>query len=73
MQGEKEKGTYIGKNKQEKADYLSPYTTCFIIWRRCFSVDNVMSLKSYDHTCNNTLTRTSNVIYNVRVNNAFSY
>ena len=27
--------------------------------------------KSYDHTCNNTLARRSNVIDNVRVNNAF--
>ena len=27
----------------------------------------------YDHTCNNTLARTRNVIDNVRVNNAFSY
>ena len=29
--------------------------------------------KSYDQTCNNTLTRTHNVIENVHVNNAFSY
>ena len=28
---------------------------------------------SYDHTYNNTLARTRNVIDNVRVNNAFSY
>ena len=35
------------------------------------SVDNVVSLKSYDRTCNNTLARTCNVIDNV--NNAFSY
>ena len=26
--GEKEKGTYTGKNKQEKAGSLSHYTTC---------------------------------------------
>ena len=32
-----------------------------------------MSLKSYDHMCNNTLERTCNVIDNVCVNNAFSY
>ena len=30
-----------------------------------------MSLKSYDHTCNNTLARRRNVIDNVRVNNPF--
>ena len=30
-----------------------------------------MSLKSYDHTCNNTLARRRNVIDNVRVNSAF--
>ena len=30
-----------------------------------------MSSKSYDHTCNNILARTRNVIDNVRVNNAF--
>ena len=35
------------------------------------SVDNVMSKTSYDHTCNNTLARTPNVIDNVHVNNAF--
>ena len=34
---------------------------------------NVVSLKSYDHTCNNTLARTRNAIDNVRVNNAFYY
>ena len=28
--------------------------------------------KSYGQTCNNTLARTRNVIYNVLVNNAFS-
>ena len=47
----------------------------FITWRVCYSVDNVMSLKSYmyDHTCKNTLARMRNVIDNVRVNNAFSH
>ena len=44
----------------------------FIIWRRCYSVDNITSYKSYDHTCNNTLARRCNAIDNVRVNNAFS-
>ena len=29
------------------------------------------AIKSYDHTCNNTLARRRNVIDNVRVNNAF--
>ena len=40
----------------------------FIIWRRWYSVDDVVSWKSYDHTCNNTLVQTRD---NVRVNNAF--
>ena len=38
---------------------------------RCYSVDNGMPYKSYDHMCNNTLARLRNVIDNVRVNNAF--
>ena len=33
-----------------------------IIWRRCYSVDNVMSKKSYDHTLHNILARRCNVI-----------
>ena len=32
-----------------------------------------MSYKSYDHTCNNTFSRTRNVIDNVRVNNVLAY
>ena len=35
-------------------------------------MDSVVSLKLYDHMCNNTLARRRNVIDNVRVNNAFS-
>ena len=34
-------------------------------------IDNVVSQKSYDHTCNNTLAHRRNVIDNVRVNNTF--
>ena len=37
------------------------------------SLDNVMSYKSYDHTCNNTLTQMRNVTDNIRVSNAFSH
>ena len=51
--------------------YFTSLTLLFIIWRRCYSVGNVISLKSYDHMCNNTLGRTRNVIDNVRVNNSF--
>ena len=36
-------------------------------------LESVVSYNSYDHTCNNTLPHTRNVIDNVRVNNAFSY
>ena len=35
----------------------------------CYLVDNVGSYKSYDHMCNSTLARTSNVTDNV--NNVF--
>ena len=35
------------------------------------SVGNVVSLKSYDYTCNNTFARRRNVIDNVHVNNVF--
>ena len=34
-------------------------------------MDNVVSEKSYDHACNNTLARTRNVIDNVHVNVRF--
>ena len=44
-----------------------------MILRRCCSVDNVMSYKSYEHTRNNTLARIRNVSDNVRVSNALSY
>ena len=37
------------------------------------SMDNVMSLKLYGHTCNNTLARIRNVIGNFHVNNAFLF
>ena len=36
-------------------------------------MDKIISSKSYDHTCENTLVRTCNVIDNVHVNNVFSY
>ena len=36
-------------------------------------MDNIVSRKSYDHTCNNSLARMLNVIDNIRVNNVFSY
>ena len=39
----------------------------------CYLVNNVVPLKSYDHTCNNTLMRPRNVIDNVRVNDVISY
>ena len=45
----------------------------FIIRRRCYSVNNVMSYNSYYHTCNNTKARMRNGIGNVRVNSAFSH
>ena len=35
------------------------------------SLDNVVSQKLYDYTCNNILARMCNVIDNVRVNNTF--
>ena len=49
------------------------FTRDFIIKRRFYSVDNVMSKKSYEHTCNNTLVCIGNAIGNVRVNNVLAY
>ena len=37
----------------------------------CYLVDNILSLKSYDHTCNNRLAPTCYTINNVRVNDGF--
>ena len=45
----------------------------FIIIRRCYLIDNIVSSKSYDHTCYNTLARTRKVTDNVHANNVFSY
>ena len=42
------------------------------IRRRCYSLGNVVSLKSYGYAFNNSLARTRNAIDNVRVNSAFS-
>ena len=39
----------------------------------CYSVDNVLSEKSYGQTCNKTLARRRNIIDNVCVNNVFSF
>ena len=39
-------------------------------------MDNIVSFKkkkSYDHTCNNTLAHTPNVIGNIRVNNVLTF
>ena len=38
-----------------------------------YLMDNVVSYKTFDHTCNNALARIRNVIDNVRLNNMFSY
>ena len=46
--------------------YLS-YDVAFIQWITSYHK------KTYDHTCNNTLARTRNVIDHVRDNSAFSY
>ena len=44
-------------------DLIVSYDVSVIQW--------ITYVESYDHTCNNTLARTRNVIDNVRVNNAF--
>ena len=59
---------------------LANVTTEMTIWDTFVSLDiaviqwiTLCHKKSYNHTCNNTLARSRNVIDNVRVNNAFSH
>ena len=68
-----------GLRKSLETNSVARYLTSFILYLNNLSYDASVikwitssHKKSYVHTCNTTLARTSNVIDNVHVNNAFS-